>query len=53
MLQKVTKGDLRREIMSVMPTSSSGGAGEVTAYLALIIWLLRAMVDEAAFAFQV
>ncbi|MBR7748528.1 hypothetical protein KDM92_18285, partial [Undibacterium sp. BYS107W] len=53
MLQEFTKGDLRTELMSVMPSSSSGGAGEVTSYLELVNWLLRAMVDEAALASQV
>ncbi|KAK1863967.1 hypothetical protein I4F81_006519 [Pyropia yezoensis] len=39
--------------MSVMPSSSSGGAGGVTSCLELVNWLLRAMVDEAALASNV
>lgn len=42
MLQTVTKCEPRREIMAVMPTSSSGGAGVVTSYSELIEWLWRA-----------
>lgn len=50
MLQEFTKGDLRTELRSIIPSSSSGGAGEVTSYLELVNWLLRAMVDEAVLA---
>lgn len=53
MLQEFAKGALRTEIMSVMPSSSNGGPGEVTSYLEVVNWLLRAMLDEAALATHV
>lgn len=54
MLQEFNKGDLRTEITSVVHSSSSeGAAGEVTSYLELFNWFLRAMVDEVALATQV
>lgn len=53
MLQELTEGDLRTEIMFVMFSSSSGGAGELTIYLALVNSMLRVTVDEAALATQV
>lgn len=53
MLQDCTKGILRTDIMSVMPSFSSGAAGEVTSYLEVVNWLLRSSAYEASFALQV
>ena len=53
MLQDFTKGSLRTEVMSIMPSSLTGGPGEVTSYLELVNWLLRSFADEASLAIQV
>lgn len=49
-LQEFTKGDVRTETKSVMPSSSSKGTVQAISYWELNNWLLRAMVDEAAWA---
>jgi len=46
LLPEFTKGDLKRELYTIMPSLQGGRSGEVSSYLGLINWLLRKNADE-------
>ena len=46
LLPEFTKGDLKRELYSIMPSLQGGRSGEVSSYMELVNWLLRKYVDE-------
>jgi len=46
LLPEITKGDLKRELYTTMPSLQGERSGEVSSYLELINWLLRKYADE-------
>lgn len=46
LLPEFTKGDLKRELYTLMPSHDGGKVTEVTTYLELVNWLLRKYADE-------
>jgi len=46
LLPEFSKGDLKRELYTIMPSLQGGRSGEVSSYLDLINWLLCKYVDE-------
>jgi len=46
LLPEFTKGDLKRELYTVMPSLQGGRSGEVSSYMELVNWLLRKYADE-------
>jgi len=46
LLPEITKGDLKRELYTIMPSLQGERSGEVSSYLKLINWLLRRYADE-------
>jgi len=46
LLPEVTKGDLKRELYTIMPSLQGGRSGEVSSYMELVNWLLRKYADE-------
>jgi len=41
LLREFTKGDLKRELYTFMPSLQGGRSGEVSSYMELVKWLLR------------
>jgi len=52
LLSEFTKGDLKRELYTIMPFLQEGRSGEVSSYLELINWLLRKYADEQSLSDQ-
>jgi len=52
LLPEFTKGDLKRELYTFMPSLQGGRCGEVSSYLELINWLLRKYADEQSLSDQ-
>ena len=52
LLPEFTKGDLKRELYTIMPSLQGGRSGEVSSYLELINWLLRKYADEQSLSDQ-
>jgi len=46
LLPELTKGDLKRELYTIMPSLQGGWSGEVSSYMELINWLLHKYADE-------
>jgi len=46
LLPEFTKGDLKRELYTIMPSLQGGRSGEVSSYMKLVNWLLRKNADE-------
>ncbi|GAB0497429.1 hypothetical protein MMPV_008762 [Pyropia vietnamensis] len=53
LLPEFTAGDLRRELLSLLPSSAKGREGEVSSYLGLVNWLLRSYADEISLSEKV
>lgn len=53
LLPEFTQGDLKKELLSIMPSTTGGRTGEVTSYLELVNWLLRSYADEEVISTQV
>lgn len=53
LLPEFTKGELKKELLSLIPSKAGGRAGEVTSYLELVNWLLRSYADEEIISSQV
>ena len=41
LLPEFTKGDLKRELYTIVPSLQGGRSGEVSSYMELVNWLLR------------
>jgi len=52
LLPEFTKGDLKRELYTIMQSLQGGRSGEVSSYLELINWLLRKCADEQSLSDQ-
>jgi len=52
LLPEFTKGDLKRELYTIMPSLQGGRSGEVSSYLELVNWLLRKYADEQSLSDQ-
>jgi len=46
LLPEFTKGVLKRELYTGMPSLQGGRSGEVSSYMELVNWLLRKYADE-------
>jgi len=46
LLPELTKGDLKRELYTIMPSLQGGRSGEVSSYMELVNWVLRQYADE-------
>ena len=46
LLPEFTKGDLKRELYTIMPSLQGRRSGEVSSYMELVTWLLRKYADE-------
>jgi len=46
LLPEFTKGDLKRELYTIMPSLQGGRSGEVSSYMELVNWRLRKYADE-------
>jgi len=52
LLPEFTKGDLKRELYTIMPSLQGGRGGEVSSYTELVNWLLRKYADEQSLSDQ-
>jgi len=52
LLPDFTKGDLERELYTIMPSLQGGRSGEVSSYMELVNWLLRKYADEKSLSDQ-
>lgn len=52
-LPEFTKGDLKKELMSLLPSKAGGRTGEVYSYLQLVNCLFRRYADEETLSTQV
>jgi len=52
LLPEMTKGDLKRELYTIMPSLQGGRSGEVSSYLELVNWLVRKYADEQSLSDQ-
>jgi len=46
LLPEFTKGDLKRELYTIMPSLQGRRSGEVSSYMEMVTWLLRKYADE-------
>jgi len=46
LLPEFTKGDLKREVYTIMPSLQGGRSREVSSYMKLVNWLLHKYADE-------
>ncbi|GAB0498840.1 hypothetical protein MMPV_010193 [Pyropia vietnamensis] len=53
LLPEFTQGDLKRELLSLLPSIAGGRTGEVTSYLEMVNWLLRCYAEEEVISSQV
>jgi len=52
LLPEFTKGDLKRELYTIMPSLQGGRSGVVSSYMELVNWLLRKYADEQSLSDQ-
>jgi len=52
LLPEFTKGDLKRELYTIMPSLQGGRSGEISFYVELVNWLLRTYADEQSLSDQ-
>jgi len=52
LLPEFTKGDLKRDLYTIMPSLQGGRSGEVSSYMELVNWLLRKYADEQSLSGQ-
>jgi len=52
LLPEFTKGDLKSELYTIMPSLQGGRSGEVSFYMELVNWLLRKYADEQSLSDQ-
>jgi len=52
LLPDFTKGDLERELYTIMPSLQGGRSVEVSSYMELVNWLLRKYADEKSLSDQ-
>jgi len=52
LLPEFTKGALKRELYTIMPSLQGGRSGEVSSYMELVNWLLRKYADEQSLSDQ-
>ena len=52
LLPEFTKGDLKRELYTIMPSLQGGRSGEVSSYMELVHWLPRKYADEQLLSSQ-
>jgi len=52
LLPEFTKGDLKRDLYTIMPSLQGGRSGEVSSYMELVNWLLRKYADEQSLSDQ-
>jgi len=52
LIPEFTKGDLKREMYTIMPSLQGGRSGEVSSYMELVNWLLRKYADEQSLSDQ-
>jgi len=52
LLPEFTKGDLKREMYTIIPSLQGGRSGEVSSQMELVNWLLRKYADEQSLSDQ-
>jgi len=52
LLPKFTKGGLKRELYTIMPSLQGGRSGEVSSFMEHVNWLLRKYADEQSLSDQ-